>query len=284
MTDWMKKLVVFDVETTGFDSYNDRIVEIGIAVFEGTRWTHRADYFVNPEGRVLRQEVIDVHGITTEQVMDAPPFYEVYNKIAPYLYDALPVAYNTSFDRRFITHAVTRTWPRSAFHDLPPCLQLGTRWLDVCPLARACLPDLPGGRYKLTKVAEHMGFDTKEAHRADWDALLAGGILLALMRNNPGLDWSWDATYKRAFDADVAYASRKFFWNKPDKDDPESAWLGKGKPVQLYECDVCHGVAPGKYTKRGWVEPDHWAHYGSLLTCSSACDNVAMWHKGALRS
>lgn len=282
MTDWMRKLVVLDVETTGLDAYQDRIVELGIAVFENGRWTHRADYFVNPEGRVLRQEVIDVHGITTEQVMDAPPFYEVFNKIAPYIYDAQPVAYNSSFDRRFLMHAVTRTWPRRAFHTLPPMLQMGVRWIDVCPLARWCVPELPGNKYKLTKVAEHLGFDTTEAHRADWDALLAGGMLLKFIGDNPTLDWSYQATLDRARRADAEYNAKKFFWRKPDKEDPESAWLGKGRAVQVYECDVCHAAAPGIFKKKGWTEPEYWAHFGhapnQLLTCSPACDSVAFWH------
>ena len=57
--DWLRKIVVIDCETTGLSAWDDRIVELGIAVFENGRWTHRADYYVNPEGRVLRQEVID---------------------------------------------------------------------------------------------------------------------------------------------------------------------------------------------------------------------------------
>lgn len=286
MTDWLKKLVVLDVETTGLDSFHDRIVEIGIAVMEHGRWIHQADYFVNPEGRVLRQEVTDVHGITTEQVMDAPPFYEVYNKLAPYLYDAQPIAYNTSFDRRFILHAVTRSWPRHAFQSLPPALQLDVRWIDVCPLARAVVPDLPGGKYKLVKVAEHLGFNTRDAHRADADALITGGVLLRLIQMSPQLDWSYAATLARARKADADYNAKKFFWSKPDKNDPESAWLGKGRDIQVYECDVCHRNAPGVFKKSGWTEPESWAYYGGVgevarrLTCSAACDNIAMWHNG----
>jgi DNA polymerase III epsilon subunit family exonuclease len=284
---WLRKIVVIDVETTGLSAFHDRIVELGIAVFENGRWTHRADYFVNPEGRVLKQEVVDVHGITTEMVMDAPPFYEIYNKIAPFLYDAVPIAYNTSFDRRFLTHAVTRTWPRHAFHTLPPALQLDTRWIDVNPLARWCVPNLPGGKYKLPKVAEHLGFDTNEAHRADADALLAGAVLLRLIGMTPELDWSYQATLERAHRADTEYNAKKFFWQKPDKTDPESAWLGNGRAIQVYECDICHAAAPGIFKKKGWTEPEGWAYYGregaQRLTCSPACDNVAMWHNGVLR-
>jgi hypothetical protein len=123
-----------------------------------------------PEGR-CPPEVIDARH--HDRAGDGrAAFYEVFNKIAPYIYDAQPVAYNTSFDRRFLMHAVARTWPRRAFHTLPPMLQMGTRWIDVCPLARWCVPELPGGKYKLVKVAEHLGFDSKEAHRAGWAAIL----------------------------------------------------------------------------------------------------------------
>src|SRR5512134_3477570 len=212
MTDFLHKLVVIDVETTGLSPSWDRIVEIGIAVFERTRWTHRADFFVNPEGRVLKQEVIDVHGIRPAQVMNAPQFYEVWNSIAPWLYGATPVGYGGDFDRRFISQAIVRSWPRQMFGQLPPALMLDARWIDVCALSRWCVPDLPGNKYKLEKVAEHLGFDTREAHRADYDALLTGAILLKLMKDNPTFDWRYAATIDRQRRAASEYARKKFFW------------------------------------------------------------------------
>lgn len=68
-----KPLVVFDLETTGLDLINDRIIQISyIKVWPDGR-EERADHFVNP-GHSIPPVVVQLTGITDDMVSDKPTF------------------------------------------------------------------------------------------------------------------------------------------------------------------------------------------------------------------
>lgn len=68
-----KPLIVFDLETTGLDLVKDRIIQISyIKVYPGGK-EERSNQFVNPE-RSIPQEVVEITGITDEDVANAPTF------------------------------------------------------------------------------------------------------------------------------------------------------------------------------------------------------------------
>jgi DNA polymerase-3 subunit epsilon len=77
-------IVSFDLETTGLDTSNDRIVQIAAVktdekLCEVARLTHR----LNP-GFPMSEEVIKVHGITDEDVTNCRIFAEVAEEIAAF--------------------------------------------------------------------------------------------------------------------------------------------------------------------------------------------------------
>lgn len=76
-----KPLIVFDLETTGLDLVKDRIIQISyIKVFpDGTE--QRENLFVNPE-QPIPNEVVQLTGITNEQVKDQPTFKQLSSKLA----------------------------------------------------------------------------------------------------------------------------------------------------------------------------------------------------------
>lgn len=76
-----KPLIVFDLETTGLDLVKDRIIQISyIKVFpDGTE--QRENLFVNPECPIPN-EVVQLTGITNEQVKDQPTFKQISSKLA----------------------------------------------------------------------------------------------------------------------------------------------------------------------------------------------------------
>merc|ERR1711916_139731 len=66
--EWVnQKLAVIDFETTGLDSSQDRIIEIGIVCFEGRELTALKNFLVNP-GREVSQEIIDLTKIDPEEL------------------------------------------------------------------------------------------------------------------------------------------------------------------------------------------------------------------------
>lgn len=69
-------MVIFDLETTGLDLVNDRIIQISyIKVFPDGKET-RANHYINPD-RPISPESVALTGITDEQVKDAPTFKQL---------------------------------------------------------------------------------------------------------------------------------------------------------------------------------------------------------------
>ncbi len=68
-----RPLVIFDLETTGLDLANDRIIQISYIKVSPGGGEERANVFVNPEMPIPPQ-VEALTGITNEDVRDAPTF------------------------------------------------------------------------------------------------------------------------------------------------------------------------------------------------------------------
>lgn len=94
-----KSFAVVDVETTGFSPRRgDRIIEIAVVRIE-PETTHEYETLVNP----LRDPgPAHVHGLTAEDLTDAPIFEEILGDLLEIMSDAVMVAHNIRFDRDFI--------------------------------------------------------------------------------------------------------------------------------------------------------------------------------------
>ena len=74
-------LIFFDVETTGINVAHDRIVEISyLKIFPDQREEAKT-FRINPE-RPIPPEVTAIHGITDDDVKDAPKFKEIAQTLA----------------------------------------------------------------------------------------------------------------------------------------------------------------------------------------------------------
>ena len=148
--------VVFDIETTGFSSVKDHIIEIGAVKVENGRMTERYSTFVNP-GVPIPFRITSLTSITDEMVMDSPKIDVVLPEFLAFVGDAVLVAHNAAFDVGFIEQN---------------CKNLGLpheyTYLDTVALARVLLPTL--SKYKLNVVAKALGISLENHHRAVDDA------------------------------------------------------------------------------------------------------------------
>ena len=71
-----RPLIVFDLETTGLDLVNDRIIQISYIKVYPDGKEERENLFVYP-GKPIPDEVSELTGITTDLVEDAPTFEEL---------------------------------------------------------------------------------------------------------------------------------------------------------------------------------------------------------------
>lgn len=81
-----RPLAVFDLETTGINITQDRIVEIAILKIhpDGKEETYLRK--INP-GIKMSEEIIAIHGITNEELVDAPKFEAVAHEIEAFIAD-----------------------------------------------------------------------------------------------------------------------------------------------------------------------------------------------------
>ncbi len=71
-----RPIVFFDLEATGLDLENERIIEIACIRLNPDGSSFKYDTLVNP-GKVIPDEVIELTGITNEDVAEMPAFQEV---------------------------------------------------------------------------------------------------------------------------------------------------------------------------------------------------------------
>ena len=71
-----RPLIVFDLETTGLDLVNDRIIQISYIKIYPDGKEERENLFVYPE-KPIPDEVSELTRITTDLVEDAPTFGEL---------------------------------------------------------------------------------------------------------------------------------------------------------------------------------------------------------------
>ena len=96
---------VIDLETTGLNPKLDKIIEIGgVKVREGSV-VEEFNTFVNP-GRKLSERIIDLTGITDEEVEKAPYIEEILPEFLAFIGEDILLGHNLIFDYSFVKKAV----------------------------------------------------------------------------------------------------------------------------------------------------------------------------------
>jgi len=79
-----RPLAIFDLETTGINITQDRIVEIAILKLNVDGSEERYEQKVNPEME-MSEEIMAIHGITNEELKDKPTFKELAVEIKKFI-------------------------------------------------------------------------------------------------------------------------------------------------------------------------------------------------------
>jgi len=174
-------LAIIDFETTGFDPKDDRIIELGVACFEGGKLVKKDNWFANPR-RPIPDEVIEITGILREDVNSAPPLEDVIGEFEAFIDGYIPVAYNAVFDQGFLLAEAKRLGYEAA--DTCPAFDPDIVWLD--PLVWVREQQKEKSR-KLGDVCKRLGIPLEKAHRAAEDAEAAGWVLMYIAKHLPAL-------------------------------------------------------------------------------------------------
>lgn len=176
-------LAVIDFETTGFDAQQDRVVEVGVVCFHNGILTEKKNWLIQP-GMPIPEQAQNVHGISDAMVADAPRFEQIAKELRALLVGHLPVAYNATFDRKFMLAEMERARALdNTAGDLPAALDASVTWLDPLVWTRELMPEAKSKR--LGDICELLGIQLNDAHRAWADAEATGKVLLAIADRMP---------------------------------------------------------------------------------------------------
>jgi len=162
-----KTFVVFDIETTGFSANHHKITEIGAVKIKNGVIIEEFHQLIYP-GVPVPWKITEITGITDDMVAGQPTIEETLPLFIEFCSDCTLVAHNASFDMSFIKY-------NAAVQDLECYFEV----VDTLSLARRIFPRLEN--HKLNTVANHLGIDHKNHHRAMGDARATAHILLRCM-------------------------------------------------------------------------------------------------------
>ncbi len=101
--------IIFDTETTGLDSREDRIIEFGgielVNRFPTGRTFH---HYINAQGKSVHPEAQAVHGISDADLAGKPIFGAIVDDLIDFLDGAMLVAHNANFDIGFLNAELAR--------------------------------------------------------------------------------------------------------------------------------------------------------------------------------
>ncbi len=164
--------IVLDTETTGLDPFaGDRIVEIGaVEIFNQMPTGRSYHQHINPQ-RVVPDDAVAVHGLTTAFLSDKPLFADIAEAFLEFLGDARLVIHNAAFDLKFLNAELG--WIRR-----PPLAQ--ARAIDTLDIARR---RFPGAQNTLDALCRRFGVDnsSRTKHGALLDSELLAEVYLELV-------------------------------------------------------------------------------------------------------
>jgi DNA polymerase-3 subunit epsilon len=163
----MKRIVIFDTETTGLSPQDGhRLIEIGaVEMLEGSLTGRNFHAYINPD-RDVPLEAYRVHRISTEMLADKPRFADaaVVEAFLEFIEGAELVAHNAPFDVGFINHEL----------ELCSRERLRNRITDTVPMARRKFPGAPAS---LDALCNRFGISRAERESKGHGALLDSELL-----------------------------------------------------------------------------------------------------------
>lgn len=182
LPEWAHRVAVFDTETTGLDLKTARIVTASIVELDaaGQVVVDRPEWLADPEIEIP-ETASNVHGITTEIARAKGRNYkEVVSEIIDVLNDCfrrgIPVvAYNAPYDFSILYHQAIAL-------GLDP-IQDPAPVLDPLVIDKT-FDKYRRGKRKLEIVAEFYKVQLDDAHNSRADAIAAGRVGLAVLKNH----------------------------------------------------------------------------------------------------
>jgi len=161
-----KPIIFFDLETTGVNVVNDRIVEIGTLKVSIDGSTEIKNIRINPTIPIPK-EVTAIHGISDDDIKNCPTFVQIANSLNQYFQNCDLAGYNSN---KFDIPLLVEEFLRAGINfDLK-----GRRLVDVQNIFHKMEQRTLAAAYKFYCSKDHIN-----AHSAEADTIATYEILLS---------------------------------------------------------------------------------------------------------
>ncbi|VUX07009.1 Uncharacterised protein [Streptococcus pasteurianus] len=160
-----QKYAIVDLEATGAHAMAE-IIQVGIVIIENDEIVKTYQTDVNPH-EALTEHIINLTGITDEQLAKAPDFSQVAQEIFSLITHCVFVAHNVKFDANLLAEQL-----------FMEDYELRTPRVDTVELAQVFYPTFE--KYSLGNLADALALDLADAHTAISDAYATAQLFLKL--------------------------------------------------------------------------------------------------------
>jgi len=148
--------IIIDIETTGLYPEKSEIIEIGAIKTDGTKAIDVFTTLIEPEAEIPK-EIEALTGISQEMTLGKPRAKQALSELLSFIKNDVLVAHNSDFDIPFIKHHLQKQLKKD----------INNKVLCTMKIARAVVPGIKN--YKLHTLAEHLGVQVMNRHRAMGD-------------------------------------------------------------------------------------------------------------------
>jgi DNA polymerase-3 subunit epsilon/ATP-dependent DNA helicase DinG len=266
-----RTLVALDIETTGLDPKNDRIIEIGAVKFDSTGITNEYSTLVNP-GIKIPRFITELTGITDAMVRgeQIPYIKDVIQNLEEFVGDSPVIGHNVMFDLSFLR-------AEGGLKKNP--------FIDTYEMASAVLPS--EGRYNLRALGQILEIPMKATHRAlddtkvtqaiyevmfDMILELPRAVLAEIFRLSKNTSWGGTLPFQWAFqekkgDSQVAPYQNPILAQAPPKELDPLQPASSLKDLDLEEISAI--LEPGGPFHKSLPEYEHRSEQVEMLRASS---------------
>lgn len=201
-------IAAFDLETTGVDVLNDRIVTASIVYLDPTgNLIDNWEWLVNP-GVEIPEGASAVHGVTNEIAQEqglnpVTSVYEIASVLAYFLNNGVPViAYNAAYDFSLLNAEVHRHLQyEDGLAAFLPDRTFFNRIIDPFVIDKVMDQYRKGSR-ALTATAAHYGVALEDAHQSFADCVAAAELARAIWTRFPAFK---EGTHEELFESQVEW-------------------------------------------------------------------------------
>lgn len=166
---YTERFAVVDLETTGNNKNKDSIIQLSIVFVENFKIVDQYTTFLSDDVEIS-PFIRELTNIEPHMLDGAPKFGEIAEEVASLLDGCIFTAHNVEFDYGFLKSALNahgiNYQPRHK--------------IDTVELSKVFMPTLE--RFQLNEIAQSVGIELSNAHRADEDARATAELLIMLQK------------------------------------------------------------------------------------------------------